>query len=48
MRKPPSDPRAIIDELRDELSRQSFENEADVQRFLDARMQSYNTRPQPE
>jgi hypothetical protein len=48
MRKPPSDPRAIIDELREELSRQSFANEADVQRFLDARMQVYNTRPQPE
>jgi hypothetical protein len=48
MRKPPSDPRALIDELREELSRRSFENEADVQRFLDARMQSYNTRPQPE
>jgi len=48
MRKPPSDPRAILDDLRDELSRRSFASEADLQRFLDARMRSYNTRPQPE
>jgi hypothetical protein len=48
MRKPPSDPRAIIDKLRDELSRRSFANDVELQRFLTARMQSYNTSPQPE
>jgi hypothetical protein len=48
MRKPPSDLRAIFDHLSEELSRRSFASDADLQRFLDARMRSYNTRPQPE
>ena len=38
----------MLDDLRAELQSRSFATMADAQRFLDARMREYNTRPQPE
>ena len=44
----PNDPRAMLDDVLAELQGRSFANMADAQRFIDARVREYNTRPQPE
>lgn len=44
----PNDPHAMLEGLLAELGGRSFASMADAQRFIDARMRDYNTRPQPE
>jgi len=47
-RNPSDDPRSIIDEILNDRLGRPFANLADAQRYLDARVQAYNTRPQKE
>src|SRR5262245_60409021 len=47
-RRDPNDPHAMLADVFAELQRRPFANMADAQRFIDARVREYNTRPQPE